>query len=162
MNDQDLITLLDKASAFDLYRLSLILGDMIDDPKRIIEAKSKLRLGQAVDFLDGKTHQTSKVTIEQIKQTRVKARDESGRTWNIPLCALNVRDSDSSLAQVKQTGTLSKSDFAEGDRVAFIDKAGTEHTGLIIRLNRKTATIRGRESKWRVGYALLLKVIDVI
>jgi hypothetical protein len=157
MNYYDLMTLLDKASAFDLYRLSLILDDMIDDPKRIIEVKSKLRLGQQVDFLNGKTNEIDRVTIEQIKQTRVKARDESGRSWNSPLCALNVRDSDSSLTQVKQTGTPSKSDFAEGDTVAFVDKGGAEHTGSIVRLNRKTATIHSRTGEW-----LRHKVIDAV
>lgn len=161
MNYHDLITLLDKASAFDLYRLSLILDDMIDDPKRIIETKSKLRLGQQVDFLNGRTNQINKVVVEQIKQTRVKARDESGRAWNIPLCALNVQDCDSSLAQAKPSAKLSKSDFAEGDTVAFVDSDGAEHSGSIIRLNRKTATIINHEGKWRVDYGLLHKVIDV-
>ena len=161
MNYEDLIKLLDQSSAFDLYRLSLILDDMIDDPRRIIQAKSKLRLGQQVDFLDGKTHQITRVTVIQIKQTRIKAKDETGRTWDLPLCAINTADTDSTLSEIGQSSNASKADFAKGDHVAFSDQNGMEHTGKIIRLNRKTATIQTSEGEWRVDYVFLNKVIEV-
>ena len=88
MNYQELTALLDQASAFDLYRLGHVLDDMIDDPKRIIEVKSKLRLGQRVEYFEGRSRKAVTVTIEAIKQTRAAARDEQGRLWDVPLCAM--------------------------------------------------------------------------
>ena len=160
MNFSDLIALLDKASAFDLYRLSHVLNGMIDDPRRLMEVKAKLRLGQCVEFFDARNHRVREVRVEQIKQTRAAVRDlEDGRRWDIPLCAINVRGSEAEFHRVETPG-LSRSDIQVGDRVGFIDKSGREQSGRVIRLNQKTATIESTDVSWRVSYSLLHKVID--
>ena len=161
MNYQELMALLDQASAFDLFRISQVLNDMIDDPKRIIEVKSKLRLGMRVEFFDARQRKAVPVTIESIKQTRATARDDQNRRWDVPFCAINVRDIDpnSPITPPIESGP-SKSDFSVGETVVFVDRSGLEQSGIIIRLNRKTATVQGRGVSWRVGYDLMNKVID--
>ncbi len=161
MNYQELMALLDQASAFDLYRINQVLNDMIDDSKRIIEVKSKLRLGMRVEFFDTQLRKAVPVTIESIKQTRATARDDQNRRWDVPLCAINVRDIDTNtpITPLTESGP-SKSDFSVGETVAFVDRSGLEQSGIIIRLNRKTATVQGHGVSWRVGYDLMLKVFD--
>jgi hypothetical protein len=161
MNYQELMVLLDQASAFDLFRISQVLNDMIDEPKRIIEVKSKLRMGMRVEYFDARLRKAVPVTIESIKQTRATARDDQNRRWDVPFCAINVRDIDPNvpIAPPLASGP-SKSDFSVGEGVAFIDRSGLEQFGVIIRLNRKTATVQGHGVSWRVGYDLMNKVID--
>ena len=161
MNYQELMVLLDQASAFDLFRISQVLNDMIDEPKRIIEVKSKLRMGMRVEYFDARLRKAVPVTIESIKQTRATARDDQNRRWDVPFCAINVRDIDphAPITPPPESGP-SKSDFSVGEGVAFIDRSGLEQFGVIIRLNRKTATVQGHGVSWRVGYDLMNKVID--
>ena len=161
MNYQELMALLDQASAFDLYRISQVLNDMIDDPKRIIEVRSKLRQGMRVEFFDTRLRKAVPVTIEAIKQTRATARDDQNRRWDVPFCAINVRDIDPNapITPPVESGP-SKSDFCVGETVAFVDRSGLEQSGVILRLNRKTATVQGHGISWRVGYDLMHKVFD--
>lgn len=161
MNYQELMILLDRASAFDLFRIRQVLDDMIDEPKRIFEVKSKLCLGMRVEFFDTSLRKAVPVRIEAIKQTRATVRDDQDRRWDVPLCAINVRsiDPNAPIAPPKELGP-SKSDFSVGEVVAFADRSGKEQSGAIIRLNRKTATVQGHGVSWRVGYELMHKVFD--
>lgn len=160
MNYAEIIQALDNASAFDLYRLHRALDNMIDDPKRIIEIKIALRLGQKIQFYDASTNRLHNAIVEQIKLTKavVKKLDD-GRRWNIPLCAINLRGSDVSITMEKPAG-LSKNELQVGDVVGFVDRAGIEQHGTVIRLNQKTASIESGKHGWRVSYALLHTVID--
>ena len=60
------------------------------------------------------------------------------------------------LAQVKSTVQLAQ--FAEGDRVEFTTQDGTVKHGVIVRLNKKTASLRTDDAQnWKVSPALLRK-----
>lgn len=70
MNYSDIIDALDKASAFDLYRLQMAIDNMIDDPKRIIEIKMALRLDQEIEHYDASSNRMEPAIVKQIKQTK--------------------------------------------------------------------------------------------
>lgn len=60
------------------------------------------------------------------------------------------------LAQAKSTVELAQ--FAEGDRVQFTDSNGTAKHGIVLRLNKKTASVRTDEGQnWKVSPGLLRK-----
>lgn len=160
MNYSELVELLNRASAFDLYRLRTAIDSMIDDPRRIIEVKASLRLGQEVTYFEGSTNSVHEGVVESIKKTRVVVRDKlDGKRWSIPLCAINIRDVDVTIQQTHRHG-LTKNELAIGDRVGFIDKSGIERSGEVVRLNQKTVTVESETGGWRVAYQLLHKVID--
>lgn len=162
MNYSELIQLLDQATAFDLYRLRAALDNMIDDPKRLIEVKAALRLGQQVQFYDTASNQIHEVIVERIKQTRAHVRHcESNSRWDIPLCAINVRGVDTSISEQQKQG-LTKNELHVGEVVGFVDRSGIERSGKVIRLNQKSVTIDDHSGgSWRVGYSLLHKVINI-
>lgn len=60
------------------------------------------------------------------------------------------------LAQVRSTVQLAQ--FAEGDRVEFTTQDGTVKHGVVVRLNKKTASLRTDDAQnWKVSPALLRK-----
>jgi len=60
------------------------------------------------------------------------------------------------LAQAKSTVELAQ--FAEGDRVHFMASDGSVKHGIVLRLNKKTASVRTDEGQsWKVSPGLLRK-----
>ena len=61
------------------------------------------------------------------------------------------------LAQAKSTVQLAQ--FSEGDRVGFTTQDGTLKRGVIVRLNKKTASLRTDDGQnWKVSPGLLSKL----
>ena len=55
-----------------------------------------------------------------------------------------------------------REDFRRGDKVAFEDKCLQTVVGTIVRINERTATVdAGNGNSWRVGFALLRRVLDI-
>lgn len=62
------------------------------------------------------------------------------------------------LAQAKSTVELAQ--FAEGDRVQFTESDGCVKYGVVLLLNKKTASVRTDEGQhWKVSPGLLRKVV---
>ncbi len=60
------------------------------------------------------------------------------------------------LAQAKSTVQLAQ--FAEGDRVCFTTNDGTDKHAVVLRLNKKTASLRTDDGQnWKVSPMLLRK-----
>lgn len=63
------------------------------------------------------------------------------------------------LAQARSTVALAQ--FAEGDRVSFTAGDGSLKRGFVLRLNKKTASLRTDDGQhWKVSPALLRKGSD--
>lgn len=61
------------------------------------------------------------------------------------------------LAQARSTVQLAQ--FAEGDRVEFTTQEGIVKCGVVVRLNKKTASLRTDDAQnWKVSPALLRKM----
>jgi len=160
MNYSEVLQALDKANAFDLYRLQIALDNMLNDPKRIIEIKMALRLGQEIEYYDAPSNRLEPAIVEKIKQTKAVVRNtRDGRCWQISLCAINLQGRDTDIELTKPEG-LTKNELRVGDIVGFGDRTGTEQHGTVVRLNQKTATIESEDGSWRVSYGLLYKVIE--
>lgn len=62
------------------------------------------------------------------------------------------------LAQAKSTVELAQ--FTEGDRVHFTATDGSVKHGIVLRLNKKTASVRTNEGQsWKVSPGLLRKTV---
>ena len=63
------------------------------------------------------------------------------------------------LAQAKSTVQLAQ--FAEGDRVEFTTQEGIVKRAVVVRLNKKTASLRTEDAQnWKVSPALLRKAVS--
>lgn len=160
MNYSEIIEALETASAFDLYRLQRALDNMIDHPKRLMEVKAALRLGQDIEYYDAAANRIERAIVEKIKQTKAIVRNlRDGNRWEVHLSSINVRGVDTNIALTKTEG-LSKNELSVGDTVGFVDNHGQEQHGTVVRLNQKTVTVETKDKGWRVSYTLLYKVLE--
>ena len=160
MDYTQILDALSKASLFELYRLNVAIGNLLDDPARILAVKRTLQVGQVVSWLNSEENRLVEARLLQINRSRALIQDiASGKRWTIPFHLINVDQHEIEIA-AGQRGKLDRNRLKVGDRVAFRDKAGHERFGEVIKLNTKTASVQVGPSRWRVHYSLLQPVID--
>lgn len=162
MNHAELLKEMEAASLFDVYRLQVALGDMLEHPVRLARLREQLTPGQEVTYFDAYDNRHRKVRILELKRTRVSVLDlESGSRYTIPMYWINVENAEVALGSRAASRGIDRSDLRVGDKVGFRDRNNATRTGEVIRRNSKTATllVDGR-SQWRVSYGLLFDIID--
>ena len=153
---------LKQASLFDLYRLSVAINQLLEDPRRLSEIKKCLRSGQNISYFDDTENRLIKAKVIKLMRTRllVENTDDQQR-WEIPLYYVNLDEVNTDIIGSPRT-RLDKCQLKVGDMIGFQDKQNNDVHGKIIRLNQKTATIKtNTNTEWRVGYEWLYVVIDV-
>lgn len=166
--DPKLLEALGRASSLELFQLQSIIERMLADPKRIIAVRLNMHVGQTVRFLDWRDGQMRSGKVLQMRDTQVVLRGASTlRDWKLPYAAIEPPPLGAAPAQAAATETPAaplprREDFRCGDKVAFEDKHLNTVVGTITRINQRTASIDpGDGTTWRVGFALLRRVIDI-
>lgn len=152
---------LKKASTFDLYRLSVVINQQLENPQRIEEIRRNLKSGQTIGYFDRTENRLIEAEIIKLKRTRLLVENiHNKERWNIPFYWINMDGVDTDIGESSGIG-LEKSQLKVGDKVGFQDKQNNDVYGEIIRLNQKTATIvTSTNAKWRVAYDYLYLVIE--
>jgi len=153
---------LEKASLFDLYRLSIAIEDELRNPQRIIDIKQSLRIGQEIRWFDNNTNKLEKAIVEKLTPTRCEIKNLSnGEEWRILYASINMDDVDTSIHSNQKFG-LKKSALKVDDIVSFLDKEHKLQFAKVQKLNPKTAGVITMEGvQWRVSYSALSKNMDI-
>ena len=166
--DPKLLEALGRASSLELFQLQAIIERMLADPKRIIAVRANMHLGQTVRFLDWHDGQMRSGKVLQMRDTQaVLQESNTHREWKLPYAAIEPpaageTPAQPTAAQPQAAPLPRRQDFRPGDRVAFEDKYLNTIVGTIVRINQRTASIDpGDGTTWRVGFALLRRVIDI-
>lgn len=160
MDFSAMLTALNQASGFELYRLRLAIDRVLADPKWIATIQSQLRIGQPVEYFDARANRQCAGQILEFRKKEVLIRQqETGEHWLIPLTAINLDGVDVRIRDNPARG-LSHQEVGIGDTVGFLDHQQRQRSGQIVRLNDKTVTLISGGQKWRVAYALLHRVVD--
>jgi hypothetical protein len=161
VNYSEIVRVLDRATGFDLYRLYVAIGRMLEDPKRITEVKRRIHPGDNVEYFDIAENRTIQARLVKFQRTRVLVENLYDRErWSIPYYAINIHGADASIAEHVQEG-LGRNEVAVGEQVGFFDRDGNERYGTIIRLNQKTVTLDCDNNKWRVSYKFLFRIVSL-
>lgn len=153
------ISELQQASLFDLFRLQAAIGKLLEDPTRLIAIKRALRQGMEITYFHEQENRLIPARLLQIRKTRAVVQDlETGRRWTIPLFMINLENQNTDITS-KQKG-VDRLSLQVGDIVGFTGKDGQEFVGTIIKLNPKRAKIQTEQEIWAVPYAMLFPVID--
>jgi hypothetical protein len=166
-----LIEDLPMATSAELYQLSWVIEQLLADPRRVVQARSQLHLGQQVQYLDWGDGKWRTVRVVSMKNDRVTVLDEaSNKHLSLPYAAIMTTDSPTAEAS-EQASAPSKltpppeiprrENFRVGQRVSFADQGLQRHIGQITRINQRTATVHCDGRAWRVGFALLQNITDV-
>ena len=160
MDYTQLLSELNKASAFDLYRLSVAITKELDNPNRMARIKQQLRIGMEVSYFDDVENREIKVKLLEIKQKRVTVLDCNNKRITMPYYMLNIFETNTNINETKKTEVLNANTLKVGDLVGF-NNDGKMITGVVKKLNYKTATLITSTSRWRVYYENLYRIYDV-
>lgn len=160
MNFSDILAALNKASAFELYRLRTAIDRVLDQPGWMDAVRSRLRVGQNIDYFDPQANRThSGQVIELRRKQAVILNFATGKRWLVSYAAINLDGIDVDIRERSKQG-LGRNEVAIGDVVGFVDRYHHQRSGRIVRLNDKTVTLMCGQQQWRVAYALLHRVVD--
>jgi len=165
--DDRLLELLQQASNLQLFQLNAVIERMLADPRRILQVRKDLHLGQTVSFMDWRDGQMRTGKVVALKDTKVTIHENSTRTaWAVPYAAIEPPApgpaQPAAPAEPPAAPRATRNDFRCGEKVSFEDKYLNTVVGTIVRINQRTATIDpGDGTSWRVGFALLRHVVDV-
>ena len=165
--DARLLELLQQASNLQLFELNSAIQRMLADPRRIVQVRKELHLGQTVRFMDWRDAQMRVGTVVAMKDTQLTIQEQGSRSsWTVPYTAVQpvAPGAPRPASQPAPTPAprASRNDFRCGEKVAFEDKHLNTVVGVIVRVNQRTATIDpGDGTTWRVGFPLLRHVIDI-
>jgi len=161
MNFTSIMEELEKASLFDLYRLHHAIANEIDNPNKIQQIKNSLHKGQIVSHYNGRLNKLEDIEIITMNKNNCVVRQLSDdKLWTSPYASINIDNIDIDIG-VNQKKGLKKSQIAIGEILTFIDNDNNQRYGKVIRLNQKSVTLMVNDQKWRVGYGLLSKNMDI-
>ncbi|MFV2056194.1 MAG: hypothetical protein ACC707_06975 [Thiohalomonadales bacterium] len=159
MNYSEILKEIENASSFDLFRLSVALERMLEEPSRIISVKQKLIVGQEIGYFEPSENRVIKAKVIDFKRTKVSIENiHDKKRWVIPYYFINTENIDTTISENKVG--LGRNEVKVGDLVGFIDRSNQEKYGCIVRLNQKTVTLEIENAQWRVAYQLLFKIIS--
>ena len=158
--DTRLLELLRNAPTLDLYRLSLMVEQLLGDPERILAIRARLHPGARVQFYHHQRHELVAATVIELWKTEVGIRDDATHEqWRLPYVAV-VPDA-AARAAPPPPAPMERSMFKVGDKAGFTDKHLRERVGTVIRVNEQTISLDCDGQRWRVSPHFLRKVIDV-
>jgi hypothetical protein len=162
MNFSETIANLNRASAFELYRLRAAIDRILDQPDWMIAVRSRLRIGQVIQYFDPVANRAQQGQVLELRRKQAVVLDvATNKRWLISYAAINLDGADVEIRE-KPTQGLGRNEVAAGDIVGFVDRDQQQRSGRILRLNDKTVTLLCGQQQWRVAYGLLHRVVDSI
>ena len=162
------------ATSAELYQLSWVIEQLMDDPRRIVQARSQLHMGQPVQYWNWGTGKLRQARIVAMKDRQATLIDEQSKErLSVLYAAIVPADQQPNASDATSTSTAPaaplrpppeikrKEDFRVGQRVSFVDQSLQRQVGEIKRLNQRTATVHCEGRAWRVGFGLLQQVADI-
>ncbi len=160
MNYTAMLEALNKASAFELFRLRAAIDRALRDPARNDAIRRCLQRGQPVEYFDVRDNRMRDGQVVELRPATVVVLDrESGTPFLIDYAAINLDGADAVIRERTERG-IGRQEIAVGDLVGFQDRDGRQRHGKVTRLNGKTVTLDCDGVPWRVSYTLLHRMID--
>lgn len=165
--DPRLLDVLQHASNLQLFQLNSVIERMLADPRRILQVRKDLHMGQTVRFMDWRDGRMRTGKVIAMKDTQLTVHEEGTRSaWTVPYTAVEPPAPGAARpaapTEPPPPPRASRNDFRCGEKVAFEDKHLNTVVGTIVRINQRTASIDpGDGTTWRVGFALLRHVVDI-
>lgn len=157
----DVLAALERASAFELYRLQHAIDLALEDLARVTPVMAALRPGLTTRYFDAASNAEKSCTVVRVRRKTITVRQhEDGQLYSVAYYMLNLEGVETGIRERSSKG-LSRQTLSVDMAVGFVDsRRGRQITGTVERLNPKTVTIRTEEGRWRVPYSLLFPVIE--
>ncbi len=160
MNFSDVLKAMNQASAFELFRMRAAINRVLDQPQWAEAIRSRLRVGQLIEYFDSQGNTSCKAKIIELNRKRALVLElATGKYWLLDYAAINIDGADVQIREQPQRG-LGHNEVAVGEIVGYLDRNQQQRSGRVIRLNDKTVTLQVGRQQWRVAYAYLHRVVD--
>lgn len=160
MDYSTILSELNNASLFELFRLGAAIDAELQNPARLDALRRRLKVGQEFTYFEVRENRLVEAVITQIKSNRVLVRrKDDGQIWDMPFHNLNIDAAPTDIDPGSRK-KLDRQQLKVGDKVAFKDRDGRELLGEVVKLNPKNAKVQVGLINWRVGYDWLMPVID--
>jgi hypothetical protein len=160
MNFSEVLTALNSASAFELFRMRAAIDRVLDEPRWLLAVQSRLRVGQSIDYFDTQSNALRRGQILEMRRKQVVVLDlDDTRRWLLSYAAINLDGADVQIREQPPQG-LGRNEVAVGEVVGFVDRDQQQRSGRVLRLNDKTVTLRCNNQQWRVAYCFLHRVVE--
>ncbi len=162
MDFSKIMSQLDDAALFDLYRLNAAINKELDNPQRIAEIKRLIKAGDTISYFASDHNRLVEAEVLEVKRTRVLVRNKQDmKRWDIPFYMINTEDISVDIVRQEKTRGVDRHEVRVGDIVGFKDRANNNRRGKVVRTNPKTVTLLVEPNqKWRVAYSMLHPIID--
>jgi len=150
---------LQQASSFELFRLQAAISTLLDDPDRLKAIKQQLRPGMDISYFHEQENRLKPAKLLEVRKTRAAIQDyTTNKRWSIPLYQINLENAETNLTPQREG--VDRLSLRIDDRVGFRGKDNEEQFGTVIKLNPKRAKIKVGDTLWSVPYAMLFSIID--
>lgn len=128
--DTRLLELLQRASNLELFELNAVIERMLADPRRILQVRKDLHLGQSVRFMDWRDGRMRVGKVIAFKDTQLTLQEEGTRSaWTVPYTAVEPPAAGAHgpvpAREPSPAARVTRGNFHRGDKVAFEDKHST-------------------------------------
>jgi hypothetical protein len=159
MDYNHILSELQQASTFELFRLKAAISTLLDEPARLAAIKRNLKPGMEITYFHEVGNRLVTARVLQIRNTRATVQDlDTGKRWNTALYTINLQGVDTDI-QARRNG-VDRLSLRIGDRVGFTGRDGQELFGTVVKLNPKRAKVKTESGIWTVPYSMLFTVIE--
>lgn len=161
MDYKKLFAEIKKASLFDLYRISAVINNEIDNPGRIKEIKKRLKPGITISYYEPRWNRLIDAVIIELRRTRLLVKNrEDQKKWLIEYASVNLEGVGIDITFSSAPEGLDRNQLRVGDIVGFYHK-DEEMYGEVIKLNpQKAKVVTPGPVTWSVPYPMLFRVIE--
>ncbi|MEA3228426.1 MAG: hypothetical protein U9P38_05055 [Campylobacterota bacterium] len=161
MNDLNILQELENASLFDLYRVSAIVDNELENKHRLHRVRDSLSSGQTISWFDKSTHNILKAEVIKCHKDYCSVQNiEDKAVWDIEYSAINTNDLVMSKKQDKEIRDR-KGKLEIGHLIMFIDRFNNSKYGVITKLNPKTVSVYVDDEDWQVSYEAITLHKDI-
>jgi len=162
MNYLEILQSLEKESLFDLYRLTIAINALLEQPEKLFAIKQHLSIGMEISYFCSRSNKLVDAVIEEIRRNHVCVRNKhDGKQWIMPFYSINLQHVNTDIRTNSNRRKVDRNQLGVGEMISFLGKNNEELYGKIVQLNQKTVSVLTRDgSRWRVSYGFLSKILD--
>lgn len=160
MNFTEIMTMLENATPYELYRLRAALKIEMENLEKINVLRDYFVVKDQISYFNEKKNALCKAIVLEKNIKYVVIQDIDDKTiWNAPYYSINITNQDSKI-YAKKSENLTCNHLSLGELVGFMHN-GHQIVGKIKKLNSKTVNLLTSDgNRWNVGYEWLFKIFD--
>lgn len=152
------IEALHHASDIELVRLRAAIDEILLDPARIAEIRSRLAVGKMIQYLSERQGRMNTGSIVELMADRVLIQTADQKLRWLHYASIQLDPPAARRAPPPVPGGAA---FTVGEKVSYEGSDLVHHFGVVKRINRVSITIAGEAGDVRVPFAHVRRVVDL-